>query len=385
MNWRNKILGILVLLAAPPVHAAITAASALPSPQLVALDRSSSISVTWSATTALGPYIRSSQGRFRTADGAFTFGAINTLLSKTVPAGASATFSETVLVPDSVVQAALRRGYSSLVYLRSFEDGDGPGLGMDASVELRITSGAAAGFSVSRIALAFDDGTPVRLVAPKESVRAQAELSFNGSGLLRAAWEVAEPATTLGEPIFRTLQLVRQPLLGASPVRIVSPLLPATSSGPYQLRLRITEPLPGFDAPVIRYFVGEAGAAAPSLYLYGPNHGELLGPDTRFRWAAIKGAKSYMLLLFAQPHNAQTVLPELGDAPAAPTQSDIAAAQSRPPASGMLVPGQQTDASLTVAVKARLKSGNAYLWQVLAIGEDGALIGESALRQIRSP
>ncbi|MFQ5901728.1 MAG: hypothetical protein ACE5IH_09265 [Thermodesulfobacteriota bacterium] len=58
---------------------------------------------------------------------------------------------------------------------------------------------------------------------------------------------------------------------------------------------------------------------------------------------------------------------------------------SSQPVTGMLVPARQKETPLSQMARQRLLSGQVYLWRVLAIGEDGTIIGESWFREIRMP
>jgi hypothetical protein len=51
----------------------------------------------------------------------------------------------------------------------------------------------------------------------------------------------------------------------------------------------------------------------------------------------------------------------------------------------MMVAGARTRTTLSEAARARLISGQNYLWRVLAIGNDGSVIGESSVREVRMP
>jgi hypothetical protein len=70
--------------------------------------------------------------------------------------------------------------------------------------------------------LAFDDGAVVRVVPLKSRLSAAAEVSYNGSGSFSGYWEVADPGSTSGTPIFRQLQSLSQGLGGAERVKVTS-------------------------------------------------------------------------------------------------------------------------------------------------------------------
>jgi hypothetical protein len=341
-----------------------------------------------------GTTVSSTSGEFRTLGGS----APNTLLgtvatplfqSQACPPPPSTTlfqFSEAVIVPADALQRANKLGSSQIVYRRTFNDGFGPTAG---SISLNITSPLAAGFGVTREALSFDNGAPVRVLPLKEALQAQAEVGYNGSGLLQAIWEVAGPASTAGEPIYRPLLQVRRQLVAGDSHTFNSPSLPTDATGLYLVRLRITDPAPAFETPLIRYFVGQGrpGRELPAepIALTAPPPLGLLASDTAFAWETIKGARAYQLEIYATRREPADALPDLGGEERAPKPAEAAAALARAPVTGTLVPGRQTRATLSGTVRRHLPPGQAYFWRVLAIGEDGAVIGQSAMRELRTP
>ena len=389
---------VLAALSAQPAHATVSSVSANPAVQRAALDQSSSASIVWSvidSTFVSGTQTvsaTSAAGNFR--DVCSTSGTVlgtisTTLTASKIVTNPSATvntafvFSESILIPANVVYRAHKLGLSSFVYERTFTPA---GASPTACVTLNISSSAAGVFNVSRMALSFDNGTAARVIGRKESLRANAEVNFNGSGLLQAVWEIAGPASTAGEPFYRPIQTVRQYLVGGEKQVLQSPILPTDSTGLYLVRLRVTDPAIPFDAPVIRYFVADerTGARVPalSLSLVTPPHQTLFAPDTTFVWEAIRGARAYQLELYAKPRAPGDTLPDLGgDTATAPPP----ALPPTPPVTGLLVPGTQTRTPLSATARAHLVSGQSYLWRVLAIGGDGSIVGESPIRELRMP
>ena len=376
---------IAMALANVSVHAAITAVTPSPRATRVPLNQPASLTLVWSvtnSTTAPTVTVSSTRGVFSTPT-SVTLGSIPTTLSRTVTGSTTTSFTETILVPSDVIYRAHKLGFNSLVYQRTFtEDGASA---LAGNVTLNITSAGGSSFSVSRLALYFDDGSQVRVLPLKDPISVQADVGFVGIGLLQGIWEVAEPASTAGNPAYRPLQTVHQYFVGSSKQVLRGPALPTDSTGIYLVRFRITEPQPGFDIPVIRYFVssgkpGVMGLPPLTLALNRPSHYALLSPDTKFSWRAIKHARAYQLEMYAK--SPESDLPELGGD--ADTLATIAAALSRPPVTGMILPGGQTDTALSTTARRHLRSNGAYLWRVLAIDEDGAIVAVSQVREIRA-
>jgi hypothetical protein len=397
------LLAAITTLSATLAQAAVIGLNVAPSSQNVAIAQTGTVTVTWtvvnslltpsttSTVTSFGAFLPSC-----TLTPPFVLGTpTNPVLTSTVPTAGATTVTHSVvdaaIVPAELIQRARNAGLSAIFYLRRFlvpptiEGGDP---GRFACVTLNITGSAGAGFSVSREALSFDNGAPVRIIARGRELQAQAEISYAGIGLLQGVWEVAEPPTTSGEPIYRALSQVRQSLVLGDTQKLESPDLPTAQTGLYLLRFRITDPAPAFTAPVIRYFVAEgrpgAGLPAQPLALGSPPLGAVLTPDTNFTWDPVEGASAYQVEIYATGRTTDVVLPELGVG-RGPTVEEVAQSLSRAPVTGVLVPGRQTQTMLSAAVRARLQRGQTYLWRVLAIGKDGSVVGQSPMRQLTTP
>ncbi len=113
----------------------------------------------------------------------------------------------------------------------------------------------AEAFGISRLELQLDDGSSLQVVTKGALLRPRAVVSFFGAGLLIATWELADPSTTAGEPVFGPLQTVQQVLAGSEPVTLIGPILPTIIPGSYIVRLTIRDPAMAFEYPEARYYV----------------------------------------------------------------------------------------------------------------------------------
>lgn len=390
----GRLLVLGALFAAPVAWADIQDVSPVPPSGTVALGRSNTLTVNWNVTRAAGgscgPTVSSAQGELYAGNlnGPLLL-TVPTTLSQTTPCANSPTFfsfSETIVIPAGVVRRAQEQGFSNLVYTRTFSDG--VGIPDSGSVTLSITSPAAGALNVQRQALSFDNGAPAAVLGRDDALGAVTELTFTGTGLLRAQWEVAGPESTSGTPVFRTISQIRQYLAGGDTQVLRSPTLPTATTGLYFLRLRIIDPEPGFDPPVIRYFVLQDRDERPPgarLSLGAPAPRALLASDTVFAWEALPGARAYQLEIYGGREDSGLALPDLRSQIGEPAPSEVALALARAPVTGTLVPGGQTRAVLSPVARRHLLSGRRYFWRVLAIGEDGRIIGVSPVRELRTP
>lgn len=364
----------------------------LPSAKNVPLGKSTSVSLAWRVTDTSSPgfvvTISSNSGQFcvGTVFVCTTLRTVSKRLAVTYTSdGTPTTFSiaESILVPQAVIDQAKKLGFNTVLYRRSWTPG---GTFPNGAITLNITGSSATGFSVSRQAMRFDDNSIVKLLNEKEVLKAKADVNYNGSGQLQAEWEVAGPSTGAGVPIFRRIRTVRKYLGSGDKRTLVSPPLPSDRAGSYMVRLRITSPAPGFESPVIRYYVGAQGAQVTppqTIRLGNPVDRIWLTRNTRFNWQSIKGAKHYRLEIYHKPQaiDAEGTMPNAGDDQ---TSKKPVRLQGSPVA-GMILPADALQTALPDAVRKRLESGSWYYWRIIAVDNTGKLVGISPIREMRVP
>jgi hypothetical protein len=363
-----------------------------PSTSVVAIAQANSIILNWTLVSTfaspLSYSVTSISGQFMA--GATLLGSSNKILSASGTnngvAPSTIRITESVPIPADIAVKANRLGASAISYVRQFDDESRTPVVLQANIV--IGSSGTAQFAITREALSFDDGAAVRVVQTGDPLAGLAEISFTGSGTMSAVWELAGPSSTPGQPLFRELQPVTRGLIGREPEVIKSPVLPTDSPGYYAVRLRIANPLPGFDSPLLSYYVGDARAVRGGftlMTLLGPGDGAIYDYDTRFAWQPVSGAKAYKIELFVSPGNDPFRLPDLSRGAAGGEPALARAALSAPPGSGMIVAAAQTQTVLSAAARARLRPRSTYFWRVQAIGADGSVVGEAQVRQLRVP
>jgi hypothetical protein len=399
MGWNliGCLAAALLALSTAPAWANITSVAAVPASANVAVGRSTTVTVTWrvtaDSTCGLGLHtVSSPQGVLvTTIDGGgrpvvrALSGTYN-VVAATANVSTVLSFTETFSVPADVVDYLHRGGAVSMTYRRIFTETYNNTVcdTNSGSMTLNFTGSAGAGFSVDRLSLRFDDDSTVRLLARDSKLAATADVTFAGSGLLAGVWEIADPSSTLGTPVFRPLTLVRQQLAAGGRVTLHSPALPTDRLGLYLLRLRITDPQVPYETPMIRYFVmNEADMPRPPAPMNqtAPDDNSSVGPQTEFGWTAIDSAKLYQLEVYPMPAaSVADGLPDLGGGPALETN---AGKISGPPLTGMVVPAERTRTVLSVVTLGHLRSGESYLWRVLALDDQGRVVGASPLRRLK--
>ena len=307
----------------------------------------------------------SPEGLFRSPDGRI-LGRVSAPLSKPVPPPAvadpvagSTAVSERLVVPHPVLDAALETGSSWFVFQRTFSVGDDRVAG-----ELRLDLGGrvAASFGIDRAELMFLDGTRFKTVPPGEEIQAAADITFRGSGALRGSWSLAGPTTTSGAAGFVRQTFVDEQLSFGRRALIRSPAIRAGEPGTYLLRFSISEPASLGSEALQVSFVVRAGAEATAVSLLQPPPLARLSSGLPFVWAPVPGTRNYLLEFF-----------------------DVPIAEGREPAAGMVLPGGESRAGLSPAAERLLRPGRSYWWRVVALGPDGALLGQSPMREMLAP
>ncbi len=360
------LLTALLALAAAP---AVAQNTATPSPATISVSLQSTLpsTILWTvhvapvfANGAPGPVTMTSPAALITTPGGQLLQTNPVVLSVRVPSGGSASVAETVTVSPATVAAALRLGASSLVLQRTF--GVRPTVATGTAT-IAISGSAGGPLAISRVALHFEDRQLRRVLAEGQSAIAIAEVGYTGSGVLNGLWEVARPPSTLGEPVFVPLAAAAMNVAGGGLAELASPPLPTGLAGSYLVRFRLRSPAVPFEGLVIQYAVTDVDVAVQPIDVLAPEPHGTLGPATRFQWQPAAGAVAYRLEFFRVDGD--------GD----PAQ----------PVSGQWVPAERREALLSALAQTHLDPGLAYRWRIVALSQDGRVVGRSAFYEIRTP
>lgn len=352
--------------------------------------------------------IASDQGYFTLGDPASDepLGAVRRPLSERVMASADGqvtlAINEPLTVPADVSLRAAERGHSELSFVRRFSIN---GITVTGVQTLRLSAPTptpeptptrinpnaarslpegqeitASGLLVRRVALRFEDGSPVASVARSESLRAQARIHYDRAGLVEAVWELATPATTGGQPVFRRLDNVRQYLGAGQQATLQSPVLPTDEAGLYLLRLRLIEPRFERSTIELRYQVSgrpAEPALVPLLRVNAPQTGAALGDDTLFQWHPVAQTRAYQLELYERP-------PTAAHSSTQREPNTAVAEMTETPTTGMLLTGETEHTRLSPAVLQRLAPGRTYYWRIVALNADGTVVAASPVQPLQT-
>ena len=371
---RRVVLAATLLLAGPAL-AILEDATALPTALNLTTSGPARLQIMWVLTTAGGgsaDQIRSDGLVITTPGGARTLLSIPKSIRVDMDPGQTRRLTEVIQLSRGQVRQLTHSRDSTgqpwpwFELRRQFADSSAR-VGPEVTVRLYPAGAGTGELAVSRLDMRFDDGATVRQIARGESLMATVEITASGGGTLEGVWEVADPSSTSGQPVYRILRRDRQSWLGRTTRQFTSPALPTRQPGLHILQFRILQP--EADLPPVRliYYVqaqAPADTAGPGpITLQEPLADAEISRDTRFAWQPVAGAQTYQL---------EFLLP--GTAEGEP---------DTPPLAGLLLPATRTETTLSRPVLERLNPGSPLRWRVLAFDEAGRLIGRSLARSAR--
>jgi hypothetical protein len=357
------LLALLAILISTPSQATVTSASGSANTSVLHANRDNTVVINWQVQSLSD----------RTSLAAIT---INTTPPVTLGGAilpTTSSYTETFVIPAATVNGWLNAGLRTIVIRREFNSTTDRATVLNADVRLQIASSGLRAtrelglFAIQRMQLSFTNQTNLTVVEPNTELMAYLDVNYSGSGVLEGAWQVAEPGSTDGLPQYRTLRQIKQTLTAAQHTRLPSPLLPTENSGKYLLRFclidRSKTPDGGndFNCPDSKRIVEAAYQVLnKTRFQVSPiriaPQGQNVDANTALNWSSVAGAVVYQLQIF-QPFGQQN--------PVFVT--------------GMLLPQNTNQTSLSPLVMEKLNPGETYQWRINALSSQGQVIGQSPL------
>lgn len=376
---------ISALVIARDAAANLTGARATPRQVQISANSARSISINWQVSATLDHTVGALSADAFIIDPAT--GATLMTVNRTFNAvGAGPfTFRELITLDPDIVRSWIDRGSNRVVLQRTFADPAGSSttatviLTLNRSKLQAARRGTQDAFAVQALRLEFDTGNNTKIATTDESLRAALTVSYGGTGLLKGRWQIAEPGSSEGLPLFRTLAIVNTNLHTSQRSTLRSPPLPTGRAGKYLLRFCVTNRI-DTDAGGDSQCPNPSLVATASYQVQGSPDGDIhriggLSPDrqavsqrTPFSWQPVPDARIYQLQIFA-----------LGSAGGELASSRVDGDPVAPEfVGGMLLKSETTNTQLSDSARSKLVSGHRYLWRVTAHDESGRMIGKSA-------
>lgn len=290
---KKYILAILILfltgLLAPTLSQA--AVTVTPSSVNVVRGQTNTVVITYrfSGIFAAAGSMTSQEGQFRVGA---TIVELNNLPLIAIISGGIATVTETVVMPVKIMERVLQQGTAQFTYTRTFT-----GIATDtATINLTVSGETGGTLGIRRLSLYFGNGrAETTVMKDTTDLKAYADISYNGSGLLKGYWEVDG----------RLLSYVSQPLPGSQQITLTTPDIPALptfDSGTHTLRFVVTNPDPnqGIPLPTLVYFVttDQSDVKQVGLTLKNPAEAaEVSYASLKYEWQVIR-SEVYLIQFF---------------------------------------------------------------------------------------
>ncbi len=159
----------------------------------------------------------------------------------------------------------------------------------------------------------------------------------------------------------------KQFVLAGSEIKLQSPILPSSRNGLYFVRLKLNNPNPNFELPILRYTVVPQTSEQPKSLLVGsPPQDAVLSTQTQFSWQAVSDAKVYQVEVFLEQ----------------PNDTAHSSKQLIRPVTGTQVPATKEQLSFNAISLAHLRTGQTYYWRVIAVDQAGKVLAISKSRRL---
>jgi len=348
-------------------YAAVNSASGSASTSTLSTTQNNNVTVTWRFNVD-GTGVLSNQATIANVNPPLVVGGIQSL--------PGTSFTETFNFSAAQVQAWRDQNYRVIVLRRDFADLTLPGPTVNVDVRFSIVTPSNslksvredAEFSIQRLQLSFPNQTSLIVVEPGSSLAANLDVNYSGTGILEGRWQIAEPGSSEGLPLYRNLKLEKRSLTKAQHTRIVSPALPTGKPGKYLLRFCVIDrsqtdlsSTNDFNCPNEQLKVEAAYqvmADKKKVDEIKASSSSKVDKESEFKWSGVTGAVVYQLQVF-----------------------DKVAEQEPVFVTGMLLPQTPLKTTLSDLVINKLHAGKVYQWRINALNSQGQLIGQSAMQQ----
>jgi hypothetical protein len=394
----SKIIVCFVLLLglSPIVRADITDVSVSPTVLDVNINTGMTQTLDWTVTLNRRN-ANSHQGDFFRTTSFFPLESVSQLITVVAPTSSTpqpVVVSESLTITPAQAQSWWSMNIRQLRYSRAFEDGaeSAP----SAFVTINLVDGnqattqpglsrfrvQATTLQINRIDLSFTDDTRVRFTEQNKRLQAKLEISYQGTGVLRGVWQLADASNVIGDPLFRNLSLVNEQLSALQQAEILSPNLPTERTGRFYVRFCATRidqvglqensdtSCPSeIISTTIGYQIFPERKNIPLIQGVNPST-PAISSETLFNWPKVPKTDVYQLQILAKRKDNQT------DSSHFPENNEFTLVR------GMILPPSNNETFLSDFVLNSLKQDRTYYWRVSSFDSRGLLIAQSKLLPI---
>lgn len=400
-NFNHLMCITLICLFSLSSRAEITNVTVSPTVLNVDINSGATTNVVWTVTLSENNAI-SREGEFLASNSIFTFDTVNQALSVIAPTNTTpqpVRVNESLAISASQAQAWWSSNIRQLNYRRAFSEG-AESRGVSAMLTINLVDGTpppnqttqrglrglrvlSDGLRIDRIELSFLDHSSVLFVEQNSSLKAKLKVNYQGFGILRGYWQVANSAIANGEPQFRNLSLINKQLPATQQTEILSPVLPTNNFGRYYLRFCVTK-VGSIQLPqnlnrtcpsetistVVGYQVLPEKQMTPLIQGIKPDT-HFVNKESTFSWPKVPDTQVYQLQIlkkkegnFMQTNNSLTI-------------EELIFVK------GMLLPPSINKTVLSNYVIHSLKRDKTYYWRISSYDSEGKLLAQSKLTAIQ--
>ena len=244
-------------------------------------------------TVTLQETISSSRGEFLV--NGIVIGAVNTPMNIALSSSIKQA-SESIAIPQNVVQSARQTGQGRVTYRRLFSSPNFKQGGGQAVAQLRTAAQGNLRIISMRVYFKQNNRSAIIVNRNERNLTGAIDVQFNGSGVLKGYWRVDD----------RILQRVQRNLLYGNVITLETPAtppLPTFSEGGHRLSFVVTEPVAienEEEIPVAMYYVEalESRPLSPITLVLPADKSTISGLDAVFTWTDDVVADSYRVEFF---------------------------------------------------------------------------------------
>lgn len=394
--FKFRVCFVLLWVFSSIVRADITDVSVAPTVLNVNINTGVTQTLEWTVTLNRRN-ANSRQGDFVMTTSFFPLESVSQLVTVVAPTSSTpqpVVVSESLSITPTQAQSWWSMNIRQLRYMRAFEDGAESAPSAFVIINLvngnqTITRPGIGNFreptnrlQINRIDLSFTDDARVRFSEKNNLLQAKLAISYQGTGLLRGFWQLADASDVIGDPLFRNLSLVNEQLSALQQAEILSPNLPTERTGRFYVRFCATKidqiglrensdtSCPSeIISTTIGYQIFPERKNIPLIQEVKPST-SAISSNTLFSWPKVPRTEVYQLQILRKRKDNQTDTSNFSE------NSEFTLVR------GMILPSSNNKTLLSDFVLNSLRKDERYYWRISSFDSTGLLLAQSKLLPI---